>query len=135
MYFESVAKHYKVKIKDVPIKKLPRDFLNKILYGTGDEEINFEYTSAAGTRKYTAPFEGVIPTLERRHNETKSNGMRSFYEMYMSESPCLACHGARLRKESLSVRVGDKNINELTDMSIDKIKDYLNSLELSEKMQ
>ena len=133
MYFESVAKHYKVKIKDVPIKKLPRDFLNKILYGTGDEEINFEYTSAAGTRKYTAPFEGVIPTLERRHNETKSNGMRSFYEMYMSESPCLACHGARLRKESLSVRVGDKNINELTDMSIDKIKDYLNSLELSEK--
>ena len=128
MYFESVAKHYKVKIKDVPIKKLPRDFLNKILYGTGDEEINFEYTSAAGTRKYTAPFEGVIPTLERRHNETKSNGMRSFYEMYMSESPCLACHGARLRKESLSVRVGDKNINELTDMSIDKIKDYLNSL-------
>ena len=133
MYFESVAKHYKVKIKDVPIKKLPRDFLNKILYGTGDEEINFEYTSAAGTRKYTAPFEGVIPTLERRHNETKSNGMRSFYEMYMSESPCLACHGARLKKESLSVRVGDKNINELTDMSIDKIKDYLNSLELSEK--
>ena len=133
MYFESVAKHYKVKIKDVPIKKLPRDFLNKILYGTGDEEINFEYTSAAGTRKYTAPFEGVIPTLERRHNETKSNGMRSFYEMYMSESPCLACHGARLRKESLSVRVGDKNINELTDMSIDKIKDYLNSLELSDK--
>ena len=133
MYFESVAKHYKVKIKDVPIKKLPRDFLNKILYGTGDEEINFEYTSAAGTRKYTAPFEGVIPTLERRHNETKSNGMRSFYEMYMSESPCLACHGARLRKKILSVRVGDKNINELTDMSIDKIKDYLNSLELSEK--
>ena len=131
MYFESVAKHYKVKIKDVPIKKLPREFLNKILYGTGDEEINFEYTSAAGTRKYTAPFEGVIPTLERRHNETKSNGMRSFYEMYMSESPCLACHGARLRKESLSVKVGNKNINELTDMSIDKIKDYLNSLDLS----
>ena len=131
MYFESLAKHYGVKIKDVPIKKLPKDFLDKILYGTGDEAIDFEYTSMAGTRKYTAPFEGVIPTLERRHNETKSNGMRSFYEMYMSESPCLACNGARLKKESLSVKIGDKNINELTDMSIDKIKTYINSVELT----
>ena len=126
MYFESIAKHYGVKIKDVPIKKLPKDFLNKILYGTGDEVIDFEYTSAAGTRKFSTPFEGVIPTLERRHNETKSNGMRSFYEMYMSESPCLACHGARLRKESLSVKIGELNIKELTDMSIDKIKEYIN---------
>ncbi len=131
MYFESVAKHYGVKIKGVPIKKLPRDFLNKILYGTGDEVIDFEYTSLAGTRKYSSPFEGVIPTLERRHNETKSNGMRAFYEMYMSESPCLACHGARLKKESLSVKVGNKNINELTDMPINEIKEYLNSLDLT----
>ena len=133
MYFESIAKHYGVEIKGVPIKKLPRDFLDKILYGTGDEEIDFEYTSAAGTRRFRAPFEGVIPTLERRHNETKSQGMRTFYEMYMSESPCPECHGARLKKESLSVKVGDKNINELTDMSINKIKDYLNSLELNAK--
>ena len=133
MYFESIARHYGVEIKGVPIKKLPRDFLEKILYGTGDEEIDFEYTSAAGTRRFTAPFEGVLPTLERRHNETKSQGMRTFYEMYMSESPCPECHGARLKKESLSVKMGDKNINELTDMPINKIKDYLNSLELSAK--
>ena len=133
MYFESIARHYGVKIKDVPIKKLPRDFLEKILYGTGNEEIDFEYTSAAGTRRFTAPFEGVIPTLERRHNETKSQGMRTFYEMYMSDSPCPECHGARLKKESLSVKVGSKNINELTDMPINKIKDYINSLELSNK--
>ncbi len=132
MYFESIAKHYGVKIKDVPIKKLPREFLEKILYGTGSEEINFEYTSPAGTRKFTAPFEGVIPTLERRHNETKSNGMRSFYEMYMSESPCLECNGTRLRKESLSVKVGNLNIHELTNLSIDKIKDYINSVELNQ---
>ena len=133
MYFESIARHYGVEIKGVPIKKLPRDFLEKILYGTGDEEIDFEYTSAAGTRRFRAPFEGVLPTLERRHNETKSQGMRAFYEMYMSDSPCPECHGARLKKESLSVKVGDKNINELTDMSINKIKDYLNSLELNAK--
>ena len=74
-----------------------------------------------------------LPTLERRHNETKSQGMRTFYEMYMSESPCPECHGARLKKESLSVKVGDKNINELTDMPINKIKDYLNSLKLNNK--
>ncbi len=133
MYFESIAKHYGVKIKDVPIKKLPRDFMEKILYGTGDEVIDFEYTSFAGTRKFSQPFEGVIPTLERRHSETKSQGMRDFYEMYMSESDCPTCSGARLSKNSLSVKVGDKNINELTDMSIDKIKYYLNSLTLSKK--
>ena len=130
MYFEAIGKHYGVDIK-VPIKKLPRDFLDKILYGTGDECIDFEHESPFGIRKFTAPFEGVIPTLERRHNETKSQGMREFYEMYMSESPCHACHGARLRKEILSIKVGDKNINELTDMPINKIRDYLKNLELT----
>lgn len=134
MYFESIGRHYGVDIS-VPIKKLPRDFLNKILYGTGTEVIDFEYTSAAGTRKYTAPFEGVIPTLERRYNETKSQGMRDFYEMYMSEMECPDCHGARLKPEVLAVKVGDKNINELTDMSIDKIMNYLNSLTLNRTEQ
>ena len=131
MYFESIAKHYGVKIKDVPIKKLPKDFLNKILYGTGTEEIDFEYQSAAGTRKFTAPFEGVIPTLDRRYRETKSQGMRDFYEMYMSNSHCDSCNGARLKKESLAVTVGTKNIQELTDMPINRIKKYLNDLQLS----
>ena len=130
MYFEAIGKHYGVDIK-VPIKKLPKDFLDKILYGTGDECIDFEHESPFGIRKFSAPFEGVIPTLERRHNETKSQGMREFYEMYMSESPCHACHGARLRKEILSIKVGDKNINELTDMPINKIRDYLKNLELT----
>lgn len=132
MYFESIAKHYGVDIS-VPIKKLPKDFLDKILYGTGTDEIDFEYESAAGVRKFKAPFEGVIPTLERRHNETKSQGMRDFYEYYMSNSECPDCKGARLKKEVLAVRVGEKNINELTSMSIDKIKTYLNSLELNKK--
>ena len=131
MYFESIAKHYGVKIKDVPIKKLPKEFLNKILYGTGTEEIDFEYQSVAGTRKFTAPFEGVIPTLDRRYRETKSQGMRDFYEMYMSNSHCDSCNGARLKKESLAVTVGTKNIQELTDMPINKIKKYLNDLQLS----
>ena len=132
MYFEAIGRHYGVDISK-PIKDLPRDFLDKILYGTGDEEIEFEYETAFGVRRNKVPFEGVIPTLERRHRETKSQGMMQFYEMYMSNMECPDCHGARLKKESLSVRVGSKNINELTDMSIFYIKEYLNSLTLSEK--
>ena len=128
------GKHYGVDISK-PIKKLPKDFLDKILYGTGDEKIDFEYESPIGIRKFTAPFEGVIPTLERRHNETKSQGMRDFYEMYMSDSDCPTCNGARLKKESLCIKVGNKNINELTEMSISNIKDYLNSLKLTKSEQ
>ena len=132
MYFESIAKHYNVDISK-PIKDLPREFLNKILYGTGEEKIDFQYESPSGVRKYTAAFEGVIPTLTRRHNETKSQGMRDFYEMYMSNSDCDECHGARLKKEVLAVRVGGKNINELTAMPINKMKDFLNKLDLNKK--
>ena len=131
MYFESIGKHYGIDIKGKKIKELPRWFMEKILYGTGDEEIDFEYSSYAGVRKFTAPFEGVLPTLDRRHNETKSQGMRDFYEMYMTNSECPACHGARLKPEILSIKVGEKNINELTAMSIGKIKEYLNNLQLN----
>ena len=131
MYFEAIGKHYGIDIRNKKIKDLPRWFMEKILYGTDDEEIDFEYESYAGVRKFTAPFEGVLPTLDRRHNETKSQGMRDFYEMYMTNSECYACHGARLKPEILSIKVGDKNINELTAMSIKKIKDYLNNLELN----
>ena len=85
MYFESIAKYYGVDISK-KIKDLPRDFVEKILYGTGTEKIDFEYESPSGVRKFSTPFEGVIPTLERRYAETKSPGMREFYEMYMSNS-------------------------------------------------
>ena len=133
MYFESIGRHYGVDILKKPIKKLPREFLEKILYGTGSDVIDFRYESSAGVREFSQPFEGVIPTLDRRYRETKSEGMRNFYEMYMSYSPCTACNGARLKKEVLSVKVGDKNINELTDMPINKIKTYLETLELGKK--
>ncbi len=134
MYFEAIGKHYGVDIS-VPIKKLPRWFLEKILYGTGDEIIDFEYHSAFGVRKNSIPFEGVIPTLERRHRETKSAGMIQFYEYYMSEAECPSCHGARLKPEVLAVKVGAKNIKQLTDMSVINIKKYINDLKLSKKNQ
>ncbi len=133
MYFESIARHYGVKIENKKIKDLPKEFMDKIMYGTGDEVIDFEYHSPSGVRKFSTPFEGVIPTLQRRYKETKSDGMRKFYELYMSYSDCEACGGARLKPESLSVKVGEKNIRELTDMSIVNIKEYLNSIKLTQK--
>ena len=131
MYFESIGRHYGIDIKNKKIKDLPRNFLEKILYGTGDEEIDFEFSSYAGVRKFTTPFEGVLPTLERRHNETKSQGMRDFYELYMSELPCDECHGARLKKEILCIKIGGKNINEVTDMSIRQLQEFLRNVELT----
>ena len=133
MYFESVGKHYGVDIKNKKIKNLPKEFLEKILYGTGKEEIDFQFSSPTGVRTFTQPFEGVLPTLDRRYKETKSDGMRSFYELYMSNRPCHSCNGARLKPEVLSIKVGTKNIKEITDLPINKLKDYLNKLKLSKK--
>ena len=135
MYFESIARHYGIEIKNKKIKDLPREFLEKILYGTGNEEIDFEFASPYGVRKFKQPFEGVLPTLERRHSETKSQGMRDFYEIYMSNMHCDECHGARLKKEILCIRVGGKNINEMTDMSIRQLQQFLNGLELTESQK
>ena len=132
MYFEAIGKHYGINIKQ-PIKKLPRDFLDKILYGTGEDSITFEYTTPFGTRKVNTPFEGVIPTLERRHKETKSQGMMNFYELYMRESECNICHGSRLKPEVLAIKVGSKNIKELTDMQVIDAKKYIDNIKLSEK--
>ena len=124
MYFESIGKHYGIDIRGKKIKELPRSFMEKILYGTGDEEIDFEYASPAGVRRFTAPFEGVLPTLDRRHNETKSQGMRDFYEMYMTNSPCYACHGARLKPEMISDLIL-KEIHQRLQFLIDVGLEYL----------
>ena len=132
MYLKSLGKHYKVDVSK-PICELPEDFVNKVLYGTGEEKLDFRYESAAGVRNFTAPFEGVVNTMERRYRETSSNGMRQFYEMYMAESHCYECDGARLNKAALAVTVGDKNIHELTELSITEIKEYLSNLKLTQK--
>ncbi len=132
MYIYSLGKHYGVDVTK-PIKDLPEDFVNKVLYGTGTEKIDFKYESASGTRTFTAPFEGLINTLERRYKETSSNGMREFYEHYMTTSGCPKCNGARLSKEALSVTIEGKNIFEMTSMSIVEIKNFINNIKLSEK--
>ncbi len=132
MYLKSLGNHYGIDI-DVPFEDLPEDFQNKILYGTGEEKIHFVYESSTGKRTFDAPFEGVMNTMERRYRETSSNGMRELYEYYMSSSDCPECGGARLSKEALAVTVNDKNIYELTQMSVAKLLDFVNSVKLSEK--
>lgn len=132
MYIYSLGKHYGVDVTK-PIKDLPEDFVNKVLYGTGDEKIDFKYEGSTGTRSFNAPFEGLINTLERRYKETSSNGMREFYEHYMTTSHCPECDGARLGKAALAVTVGGKNIYELTSMSVVEIKEFLSKIKLTEK--
>ena len=132
MYIYSMGRHYGVDVTK-PISELTEDFVNKVLYGTGDEKIDFKYESASGTRTFTAPFEGLINTLERRYKETSSNGMREFYQHYMTTSHCPECDGARLNKNALAVTIGDKNIYELTSMSVVQIKEYINQITFTEK--
>ncbi|EPZ42975.1 excinuclease ABC subunit UvrA [Alicyclobacillus acidoterrestris] len=117
----------------VPIAELPEDALEKIFYGTG-EPIQFTYENDFGQRKTAQiPFEGVIPNLERRFRDTASDGIREFIESFMAAKPCPSCKGRRLKPQSLAVRINDRNISEVTDLSVVEALDYVQGLELSEK--
>lgn len=118
---------------DEPIKNAPKKFIEEILYGTGDRKISFIFDSKySGQRTHTGVFEGVIVNLERRYNETNSDYMRDKIEEYMSIIPCEACKGNRLKPESLAVTVGDKNIIEVTELSVIKCIEFFENLKLSE---
>ncbi|GEO26163.1 UvrABC system protein A [Alicyclobacillus acidoterrestris] len=117
----------------VPIAALPEDALKKIFYGTG-EPIQFTYENDFGQRKTAQiPFEGVIPNLERRFRDTASDGIREFIESFMAAKPCPSCKGRRLKPQSLAVRIHDRNISEVTDLSVVEALNYVQGLELSEK--
>ena len=127
MYLEGLCNHYGIDI-DTKLKDLPKDFMNILLYGSNGEIIKFKHNGRTMKREFEAEFEGVINTLQRRFAETKSPGMKAFYEGFMSSSHCNACDGARLKKESLSVTVGDLNIYELCNKNIVAIKSYINKV-------
>ena len=127
MYLEGLCNHYGIDI-DTKLKDLPKDFMNILLYGSNGEIIKFKHNGRTMKREFEAEFEGVINTLQRRFAETKSPGMKAFYEGFMSSSHCNACDGARLKKESLSVTVGDLNIYELCNKNIGAIKSYINKV-------
>ena len=132
MYLAAMAERYGFSL-DVPVKDLPRDALDALLYGTKGEKLSLHYERDGRTTTYSAPFEGVIPSLERRYRETNSPGMREEYEAYMSNIPCPDCRGQRLKPVSLAVTVGGLNIAALSDLSVRKARSFLSQLTLTEK--
>ena len=130
---QNVASHYKFDIY-TRFNKLPEKIRNILLFGSGSEDISFTYEGRSGNKHtFVAPFEGIIPQLSRRYKETESDWVREDLERYMNVRPCPICNGARLRKESLSIRVGEKNIAEVTVLSIDQALSFFKELTLSKK--
>ena len=115
---------------DTPWKDLPKDARDAIMYGR-DFKVQVSYRNRWGRmREYSTGFEGVVRTLMRRHDETDSDQMKQYYESYMREVPCQACHGRRLRPEVLTVTVGDESIADVCDMSAERSLAWINGLEL-----
>ncbi len=117
---------------ETPWQELDKKTKQALLYGSGEERFHFRYTNMFGEDKeYFVPFEGVMPLLARRYHETDSDEMRESYENYMTEIPCKACHGARLKPETLAVTVGGKNIDEVTRMTIREADAFFTQLTLT----
>ncbi len=132
---ESLANKYGVSL-DIPFKELPEAFINELLYGSDNTLVKFEYESKfGGYRTYQAPFEGVIKNLERRYKETNSEYIREKIEEFMIERPCPTCNGSRLKKESLSVLIDNKNISHMTQLSINDLFYFIENMKLSERQE
>ncbi len=117
---------------DTPFGEYPDEIKNVLIHGTGGREVEVHYTGQRGSGVYPVAFEGLIKNMERRYRETGSDVMKQEYEEFMRITPCKVCKGQRLKASSLAVTVGDKNIYEVTDMSIVKLVDYFDKLELNE---
>ncbi len=117
---------------DTPFGEYPDEIKNVLIHGTGGREVEVHYTGQRGSGVYPVAFEGLIKNMERRYRETGSDAMKQEYEEFMRITPCKVCKGQRLKASSLAVTVGDKNIYEVTDMSIVKLVDYFDTLELNE---
>ncbi|HJS69219.1 MAG TPA: excinuclease ABC subunit UvrA, partial [Gaiellaceae bacterium] len=135
-YYESIiqaiAERYEIDV-DKPWQDLTEEQQNLFLYGTNGDKIYVTYRNRMGRRRaYMLAFEGIVPSLERRYKETDSSQQRERIEEYMSFRPCPACGGARLKPEVLAVTVGDRNIHELTRLSVARAIEFLDGLELTE---
>ena len=132
MYFEALSKKYNFKLT-TPIKDLPAEIMDIILYGTKGEKLKLTYERENGHGTLMQPFEGIINNLERRYKETQSDAMRRDLEDCMGERPCPDCGGKRLRKEALAVTVGGINIDTFCRKSVTESLDFVDHLELSEQ--
>ena len=127
----ALSKEYKFSL-DTPFEKLSEQVQDLIIYGKNTREVKVHYRGQRGEGVYPITFEGIIKNMMQRYRETASETMKQEYEGYMHISPCESCQGKRLRPESLAVTINDKNIYEITSMSIGTLYDYLNNLELSD---
>lgn len=132
MYFEALAKKFNFSL-DTPIKDLPDEVVDVILYGLKGDKLRVTRKNMYGTGEYDADFEGVINNLERRFRETQSSWIKEEIESYMSAVPCEECGGRRLSKVSLAVTVGGINISEFCDKSVKEALEFINALELTER--
>ncbi|MFD2922604.1 excinuclease ABC subunit UvrA [Halobacillus naozhouensis] len=130
---KSVAKHYDIDLNK-PVKDLPKEQLDRVLYGSGKEKIFFRYENDFGkVRENEIFFEGVIPNVSRRYRETGSDFIREQMEKYMIQKPCPKCKGNRLNEEALAVLINGEHIGRTTDFSVVEAKQFFESLELTEK--
>jgi excinuclease ABC subunit A len=129
---DALAQHYGFSL-DTPYADLPVKIKNILMYGSGKEKVRFYYDQGERRHYYEKPFEGVIPSLERRYRESDSDNLREKLERYMDIMPCPTCNGARLRPEVLHVRVAGKNIDDVTRMSIAEARTFFTELDLSPK--
>lgn len=128
----SLAKHYDFSL-DTPFKDLPPSIQRIILYGSDSEKIDFTEYRGGDQYTYAASFEGVIPNLERRYKESDSDYVKEEIQKYVRETPCPSCRGARLRPESLAVKVRDKNIHDIVRMSVKDCQNFFTSLTLNSR--
>ncbi len=131
---EALAKEYKFDLK-TPYQELPDDIKDMFINGTKGKSVKVHYRGQRGEGIYDVAFEGLIRNMERRYRETGSENVKQEYECYMRTTPCKECNGKRLKKESLAVTVGDKNISELTDYSIRDLVDFMQKLQLTSMQQ
>lgn len=120
---------------DTPFEKYSQEVHDILIYGTNGKEVKVHYKGQRGEGVYDVAFEGLIKNVERRYRETGSETMRAEYESFMQITPCRECGGQRLKKSALAVTVGGKNISEITAMSITKLKEFLETIELTETQQ
>ena len=132
LYFQSLADHYHFSL-DTPVKDLPKEIVDILLYGTKGEKIKMVRDTEDVKSTYYTEFEGVANNLERRFRETSSNWMREEITNWMNSVDCPQCHGDRLKKESLSVLIGEMNISQLCRLSVAAMIDFFNHLQLTEK--
>ena len=131
-WMEGLAQHFKFSL-DVPFKNLPEEARQVIFYGSGSRVMNIKYQGRTMQGSLTKPFEGVIPTVNRRYRETRSEGARRFYERFMRTSPCNTCQGRRLNNIALAVRIEGENIHELSQHPVGRLVDFFARLQLNER--